>query len=163
MARVLVVGCGCRGRGLAGELVARGHAVRGSTRHGAGRERIEGAGAEAVVADPGRLATLMPQLEGVSLLCWLMGTAAGAPESAAALHGPLLRSMLEAIVDTPVRAVVYEAAGTVEPGVLEQGAAIARRAADIWRMPVEIVEQEPGAHELWLRDAVAAVERGLGR
>ena len=163
MARVLVVGCGCRGRALAGELRARGHAVRGTTRPGAGRERIESAGAEAVVADPGRLATLTPHLEGVGVLCWLMGTAAGSPEAVGALHGPRLASMLEAIVDTPVRGVVYEAAGSVDRAVLERGAAIARDAAETWRMPVEIVAQDPAAHDRWLREALAAVERSLDR
>ena len=32
MARVLIVPCGCRGRALAAELAAAGHAVRGTTR-----------------------------------------------------------------------------------------------------------------------------------
>ena len=32
LARVLIVGCGCRGRALAAELVAGGHAVRATTR-----------------------------------------------------------------------------------------------------------------------------------
>ena len=32
MARVLIVGCGGRGRALARELVAAGHTVRGTTR-----------------------------------------------------------------------------------------------------------------------------------
>ena len=34
------------------------------------------------------------------------------------LHGPRLETLLERLVDTPVRGVVYEAAGTVEPALL---------------------------------------------
>jgi len=55
MARILIVGCGCRGRALARELGERGHAVRGTSRTEAGRARIEAAGFEGVVADPDRL------------------------------------------------------------------------------------------------------------
>ena len=65
MARVLIVGCGCRGRALAAALVDEGHAVRGTTRaRGVGSPAIEAAGAEAVLADPDRLATLLPHLPG---------------------------------------------------------------------------------------------------
>ena len=32
MARVLIVGCGCRGQALAAALLEDGHAVRGTTR-----------------------------------------------------------------------------------------------------------------------------------
>ena len=74
MARVLIVGCGCRGRALARELATAGHAVRGTTRDRERLAEIEAAGAEAVVADPDRLGSLMAQLHGVSLLCWLMGS-----------------------------------------------------------------------------------------
>jgi nucleoside-diphosphate-sugar epimerase len=163
MARILIVGCGCRGSGLAEELVSAGHAVRGSTRHDAGLARIEALGAEAVVADPGRLATLTPQLEGVTLLCWLMGTAEGPPEAVAAVNGPRLESMLDAIVDTPVRGVVYEAAGSVEAGVLREGAAIVGRAAARHRMPVATISAEVGDYAAWVSDARAAVEGVLRR
>jgi len=79
MARVLVVGCGCRGRSLAAALRADGHAVRGTTRSAGRLAAIEAAGIEAVVADPDRLGTIMGQLAGVSVVCWLMGTATAAP------------------------------------------------------------------------------------
>lgn len=160
MARVLIVGCGCRGRGLAEALVSAGHAVRGTTRREAALGPIEAAGAEAVVADPNRLSTLTPQLEGVSLLCWLMGTARGTSQ-AAAVNGPRLGSMLDAIVDTPVRGVVYEAAGSVEAGALEEGVAAARRAAATHRMPVELLRGDPSGHAAWRAEAVEAVARVL--
>jgi uncharacterized protein YbjT (DUF2867 family) len=126
MARVLIVPCGCRGQALARELADAGHAVRGTTRDPARAAAIAAAGAEPYVGDPDRIATLMDALAGVTVVCWLMG-ALPAPE----LHGGRLRMLLEKLVDTPVRGVVYEG---------ESGAAIARDAAERWRIPVEVVE-----------------------
>jgi nucleoside-diphosphate-sugar epimerase len=157
MARVLVVGCGCRGRSLAAVLRADGHAVRGTTRSADGLPAIEAAGVEGVVADPDRLGTIMGQLAGVTVVCWLMGTATGAPE----LHGPRLETLLERLVDTPVRGIVYEAAGSVEPQLLAAGAAAVRAAAERWRMPAEVVEADPADHPQWLAEMQAAVERLL--
>ena len=126
MARVLIVGCGCRGQSLARALAADGHAVRGTTRDAGRLAAIEEAGAEGAVADPNRLGTLMAHVEGVSAVCWLLGGVDEAP-----LHGERLQSMLEFLVDTPVRGFVYE--GTKE------GAEIVRRAGHTFRMPVEVM------------------------
>ena len=139
MARVLIVGCGCRGQELARSLVAAGHAVRGTTRSAARADAIAAAGAEPYVGDPDRIGTLMDALVGVTVVCWLLGSVAD-PD----LHGGRLRMLFEKLVDTPVRGVVYERA-------LPEGEAIARDAAERWQIPVEIIE--PGA------DAAAAVER----
>ena len=68
MARVLIVGCGCRGRALAAELVAAGHTVRGTTRDPARAELIRAAGAEPCVADADRIGALMDAVVGVSVL-----------------------------------------------------------------------------------------------
>src|SRR3989442_5790565 len=122
MARVLVVGCGCRGGGLARALLARGYSVRGTSRRSEHLTRIEALGAEAVLADPGRLTTLLPHLEGVSALCWLMASAAGDRESVAALHGARLQALVESLVGTHVRGLVYEAAGSVSAPILPEGA-----------------------------------------
>lgn len=162
MARVLIVGCGCRGRELAASFAADGHAVRGTTRSPERLQRIEAAGAEAALADPDRLGTLLPALTGVSALCWLMGTAAGPPEAVAALHGPRLRSMLEKLVDTPVRGVVYEAAGTLPDELFDTGAAISAELARTYRMPVEVVDRRPDDPSAWLAAMRMAVERVLG-
>ena len=142
MARVLIVPCGCRGRALAADLVEDGHAVRGTTRDPGRAARIAAAGAEPYVGDPDRIATLMDALRGVTVVCWLLGTVP-VPE----LHGGRLRMLFEKLVDTPVRGVVYEAA-------LPEGEAIARDAAERWRIPVEILAPEG--------DARAAVGRLLG-
>jgi NAD(P)H-binding len=153
MARVLIVGCGCRGRTLARALVADGHAVRGTTRDQSRVPGIEAAGAEALVADPDRLATMMEAIASVSVVCWLMGTAVGADQ----LHGPRLESMLEHIVDTPVRGFVYETGGVERA----EGVAAARRAAATYNMPVEILDADPAQHEVWEAGARAAVSRVL--
>jgi uncharacterized protein YbjT (DUF2867 family) len=142
MARVLIVPCGCRGRELAGELAAAGHAVRGTTRDPAKTAAIAAAGAEPYVGDPDRIGTLMGALAGVTVVCWLLGSV-----PVPALHDGRLRMLFEKLVDTPVRGVDYEEARP-------SGAAIARAAAARWRIPVELLP--PGG------DARAAVDRLLG-
>jgi hypothetical protein len=162
VARVLIVGCGCRARELAAALVRDGHAVRGTTRRDSELEAIEATGAEGAVADPIRLATLVPHLDGVAILCWPMGSVVGEPEAIAAIHGPRLRSLLERTVDTPVRGVVYEAAGCVEQSRLDSGARTVREAGQRWRIPVEVVTQDPAEHPAWLAAMQAAIDRLLG-
>jgi nucleoside-diphosphate-sugar epimerase len=161
VARVLLVGCGCRGGELAAALIERGHAVRGTTRDESRFEAIAAAGAEAALADPGRLMTLMPHVEGVSVLCWLLGSAEGEEENVSALHGPRLETLTERLVDTHVRGVVYEGAGSVAPELLEQGAALVRRANETWNVPVEVVAHDPADRPGWVQAMAAAVERVL--
>jgi uncharacterized protein YbjT (DUF2867 family) len=139
VARVLIVGCGCRGQALTRRLVAAGHVVRGTTRDPARADAIAAAGAEPYLGDPDRIGTLMNALAGVTVVCWLLGSV---PDRD--LHGGRLRMLFEKLVDTPVRGVVYERA-------LPEGEAIARDAAERWRIPVEVIE--PGS------DAGAAVDR----
>jgi prephenate dehydrogenase len=152
VARVLIVGCGCRGQSLARALAADGHAVRGTTRDSARLQAIEAAGAEAVLADPDRLVTVMPAIEGVTVVCWLMGTAEP-PE----LNGPRLESMLEHIVDTPVRGLVYETGGVERP----KATTAAARVAATYNMPVEVVTEHPAEHDAWTAAMSAAVLRVL--
>jgi hypothetical protein len=154
MARVLLIGCGCRGTALARALLEDGYAVRGTTRDPARLAPIEESGAEAMVADPNRLATVMPALEGASVACWLMGTA-----SEPALHGPRLASLLDFIVDTRVRGLVYETGGVDRP----DGIAEARRAAERHRMPVEVVATDPARIEDWIAAMKAAAWAVLTR
>lgn len=156
------MGCGCRGGALAGELLAAGHAVRGTTRDAARVAEIEAAGAGGVVADPDRLGTLLPHIEGIGVICWLLASATGEPGALAALHGPRLRSLLERLVDAPVRGFVYEAEGSVDSALLADGAAAVRAANETFRMPVEVVSADPADHAGWLREWVGAVRRVLG-
>src|SRR5918997_6344078 len=147
MARILIVPCGCRGRSLAGELVAAGHAVRGTTRDPARAEAIRAAGAEPYVGDPDRIGTLMDALAGVTVVCWLMGTLP-VPE----LHGGRLRMLWEKLVDTPVRGVLYE-------GCLPEGEQVARAAAETWRIPLEVLDADPADHDAWLAAARGGIDR----
>ena len=88
MARVLIVGGGCRGRLLASQMVRAGEVVRITTRSEAGRGAIEATGAECWIGTPDRLATLSGVLEAVTIVCWLLGTATGTADQLRALHGP---------------------------------------------------------------------------
>jgi nucleoside-diphosphate-sugar epimerase len=161
VARVLLVGCGCRARGVAHALREEGYSVRGTTRDPASLAAIEEAGAEAVIADPDRLGTVVPLLEGVSVVCWLLASAAGDPDDLASLHGPRLLSLLESLVDSAVRGFVYEAAGSAPAALLIEGAEIVRVAAERHRMPVEIVAADPDDQGVWERAVADAVGRLL--
>jgi uncharacterized protein YbjT (DUF2867 family) len=161
VARCLIVGCGCRGQALARELRSRGHAVRGTTRTEAGRAGIEAAGAEAFVGDPDRIGTLAPALAHVGVACLLLGSATGGAERLAALHSTRLDMLLERMLDTTVRAVVYEAVGTVDAAVLAVGVDRVRHACERSLIPYVLLEHDPSDHDGWTAAAAAAVERGL--
>jgi hypothetical protein len=120
--------------------------VRGTTRDERNLPAIEASGAEGAVGDPDRLGTLMPHLEGVAVLYWLMGGASGP------VHGHRLQSMLETLVDTPVRGFVYE--GTPD------GVTLVRMAAETFRIPVAVLDRD---HPAWLEEAAAASDRVLAR
>lgn len=139
MARVLIVGCGCRGRELAGQLRAAGHSVRGTTRQPAKLGAIEAAGAEAVIADPDRVATVVPAFAGVAVVCLLLGSATGAPDDLRALHTTRLEMLLARTIDTPIRGVVYEATGTIDPDALKAGARIVGTKCDESMIPHRIL------------------------
>jgi uncharacterized protein YbjT (DUF2867 family) len=159
VARCLIVGCGCRGQALAALLRASGHVVRATTRDPRRLAAIADAGAEAVLADPDRLATLLPALDQVSVVVLPLGSAVGTPELVSALHGPRLAALLEKLIDSPVRGVVYEATGTVDESVLARGAEQVATACARSRIAYELVFAEPA--ELTLATA-AAVGRVLG-
>ena len=158
---MLIVGCGCRGRALAAGFTFDGHTVRGTTRDPASGEAIAAAGAEPAVADPDRLDTLLPHLAGVSVMCWLMGTASGGEEAVAALHGSRLESIAAKLVDSHVRGLVYEAAGTVAPEVLTHGASVVRRVGEANRVPIEVVDRDPAEVDAWTDAMLDAVARLL--
>ncbi len=159
MARALIIGCGCRGRLLAGELRARGHVVRGTTRRPEMLDAIEAVGAEAVIADPDRVVTLAPALAHVTVACLLLGSASGSRAALAALHGPRLEMMLLRMLDTTIRGIVYEAAGSVEPQVLTAGAEMVSAWCERSMIPFALLDADPGSdHDAWLTSAAHAVE-----
>jgi uncharacterized protein YbjT (DUF2867 family) len=139
LARALIVGCGCRGRELGVSLLEQGWAVRGTSRREEGLAAIEDVGIEPALADPERPATVLDLVGDVTALYWLLGSATGDPESVEAIHGPRLERLLERLVETPVRRFAYEAFGSVDPEALAGGAALVERAAETWRIPVEIL------------------------
>src|SRR5687768_17626284 len=103
----------------------------------------------------------MEALTGVTILCWLMGTATGGSARVAELHDGRLRMLWEKLVDTPVRGVVHEVAGPLPPAVLERGRAVALRAHETWRVPLELLAADPADHERWRGAAGQAVARLL--
>lgn len=163
MARVLIVGCGCRGQALARRLSGDGHAVRGTTRDPGRIAAIEAAGAEGVIADPYRLATMLGELDGITLAVWLLGSADGDRDELEALHGTRFESFLHTLIDTHVRGCVYEAAGTVDDGLLAAGVEIGRRAGERHPIPIEPVDVPPDDMGAWLDAMSAAVARVMAR
>ncbi|MDX6595469.1 MAG: hypothetical protein QOI72_851 [Solirubrobacterales bacterium] len=149
MARALIIGCGCRGRERGERLLAAGWAVRGTSRHEDGLAAIEAAGIEPALADPDRVGTVLELVGDVAVVFHLLGSAAGEPDAVAAIHGPRLERLLEKVVDTPVRAVVYEAIGSVDPELLAAGAELVGTASRTWRIPVAVVEAEPDDSAGW--------------
>jgi uncharacterized protein YbjT (DUF2867 family) len=145
VARALIVGCGCRGRALGEQLLADGWAVRGTSRRQEGLEAIKAAGIEPALADPDRPGTILELVADVAVLVLLLGNTSGSEEELAAIHGPRLERLLEHLVETPVRGVVYE--GT------EGGGELVRTAGRTWRIPLEIIDGES--------DRVAAVKQVL--
>jgi threonine dehydrogenase-like Zn-dependent dehydrogenase len=161
VARVLIVGCGCRGQALARALRAQGHAVRGTTRSEARRADIEAAGAEVWIGDPDRIGTISYALDGVTILCWLMGSAQGSREALAALHGSRLRMLLERTIDTTVRGLLYEAAGSVDAALLADGAETVRSACERSEIPHALLAADPADHGAWLAAALGAIDELL--
>ena len=157
-----MVGGGCRGLALARDLVAEGHAVRAVTRRPEARAEIEAAGCECWIGTPDVIGTLRYALDNVTLLLWLLGTATGDPERVAALHGSRLEMMLERTVDTTVRGVVYEAAGTLAPEVFAAGIREIRRANERNEVPFALLQADPADPAAWRTAAHAAIASLLG-
>ena len=77
----------------------------------------------------------------MTVVAWLLGSATG--DGAAELHAGRLRMLCEKLVDTPVRGLLYEGAGTLGEEVLAGGAEVVRRAAVTWNIPVEVLTTDP--------------------
>ena len=142
LARALIVGCGCRGRELAGRLAAEGWRIRGTSRTAAGVAAIEADGHDAARFDPDLPGNLLELVGDVAVVVWLLGSAEGDAKAIEAIHGPRLERLLEKLVDTPVRGFAYESVGSVPGGTLEGGLGLINRAAETWRIPVVFLERE---------------------
>ncbi len=163
MARALIVGCGCSGRALGAELLDEGWAVRGTSRGEEGLVAIEAAGIEPARADPEKPATVLELVDDVAVVLWLLGSAAGPDEDITAIHGPRLESLLERLVETPVRGFVYEGVGTVDPKLLAAGAESARHAERTWRIPVAITETPRTEGPRWVEEVETATLELISR
>jgi hypothetical protein len=160
VARILIVGGGCRGRTLAVRLVQEGrHAVRITTRTESGRAAIEATGAECLIGTPDRLASMRGALDGVTIACWMLATVQGDPPQVQALHGSRTESFLSQAIDTTMRGFVYEAAGpTVAQETLPAGERIVRTIAERNAIPVAILKANIEDFEAWQAEAWAAIE-----
>lgn len=158
MARIVIIGGGCRAVSLVERLTADGHAVRMVVRDASRREEVERAGAECFVGSPDRLGTLRGALEHVTVACWMLATASGDPNEVQALHGSRLDQFLGSLIDTTVRGVLYEAGGSALPReVLEEGERIVLEKAGRNAIPVQILRADPREVEQWVEQARGAV------
>ncbi len=160
VARLLILGGGCRGLDLARALAEEGHAARIVTRREGRRTEIERAGAECWIGDPDRLATLRGALEGVTIACWFLGSAQGAQEQLQELHGSRLRSFIAQAIDTTMRGFVYEGAGSVGAAILGAGEQIAVQACSYNEIPLAVLRTDP-AQSGWQQEARYAVSNLL--
>jgi hypothetical protein len=159
VARILIVGGGCRGRRFAVEMIGRGHAVRATTRTESGRAAIEAGGAECWIGTPDRLATLRGALENVTIACWMLAGATGPPEDVEALHTSRLEFFLGQAIDTTVRGFLYDAsAGAVAPRALDEGKRLVRSLGRLNEIPVAVLGAGIDADQAWLLGARDAVE-----
>jgi hypothetical protein len=156
LARALIVGCGCRGRELGAELAGIDWHVRGTSRRSEELEGIEAAGIEPALADPDRAGTVLELCGDIAVVVWLLGSARGEPEAVGAIHGARLESLLERLVDSPVRGFAYEAVGSVDQATLSAGSRIVERAGETWRIPVALLSDQRGEPG-WAEDTARAV------
>ncbi len=161
VARILIVGGGCRGRRFAERMVEQGHAVRATTRSEAGCTAIEATGAECWIGTPDRLATLRGALENVTVACWMLACARGSEEEIAPLHSSRLEFFLSQVIDTTARGLIYDAwalPGAAGPAggadadgtdarrptreMLAEGARIFRSLTELNAIPAVVLEGE---------------------
>jgi hypothetical protein len=158
VARILLIGGGARGRALGGELTGDGHVVRITTRTEAGRAVIEAVGAECWIGTPDRIATLRRALDGVTVACWLLGSATGSPAELDALHGSRLQFFATQTIDTTIRGLLYEAAGSVGAARLEHGRELLLATASQNQIPLAVIDADPSDPPAWRAAARHAID-----
>jgi len=164
VARILILGGGCRGLQLAEAMIDDGHAVRITTRAEAGRAAIERVGAECWLGTPDRLATLRGALDSVTIVCWLLGTAQDSPAGLRALYSTRLALFLTQAIDTTVRGLLYEANGTVTPAeLLSDGARMVKAHCTLNAIPAAFLSADPRQLGAWSSEAGGAVHALLSR
>ncbi len=135
--------------------------MRGTTRSPTAAAEIEAVGIEPHIGDPDRVASIGPALEHVGVACLLLGSARGTTEALRALHGTRLQMLLSRMLDSTVRGVLYEAAGTVPAEILDHGLRIVRSTCEDSRIPYVLLAAAPQEHDRWLREALSGVREVL--
>ena len=118
--------------------------VRGTSRRAEGLEAIEATGIEPALADPDRAGTVLELCGDIAVVVWLLGSASGESEAVSAIHCARLESLVEKLVDSPVRGFAYEAVGSVDRETLSAGSRIVERAGETWRIPVALLSEQRG-------------------
>jgi len=164
MARILIVGGGCRARALARELNASGHAVRITTRSAGNCAAIEDSRAECFIGDPNRLATLRRALDGVTVACWMLAGARGGEDELAELHSARLEAFARQLIDTTARGFLYErgALAGALANALSDGERVARELAALNAIPFAVIADDIHDRQAWLLGARAAIAGLLG-
>jgi hypothetical protein len=158
MARCLIIAAGCRGLELTRALRGRGHTVRATSRNPARSQAIRDAGAEPFIGDPDRVATIWPAFAHVGVTCILLGSATGTPEALRALHSTRLDMLMEKMIDTTSRGVVYEMAGTVDDELLAGGAERVRWWCARSLLPYALLDTPTDDPQTWTAAAADAVD-----
>jgi hypothetical protein len=164
VARLLILGGGCRGLQLAESAVRDGYAVRVLTRTEDRRGRIEAVGAECRIGDPQRLGTLRGALDGVTVACWLLAAADGSAQELRDLHGARLRAFLEHAIDTTMRGFLYEVGGgaCAPSAAVLKGEGIVRELCHRNSIPCAFLRADPTVVPEWVAQARAAIDSLLG-
>lgn len=135
--------------------------MRATTRAPQRMAGLEQLGFEAVLGDPDRVATLARALDHVSVAYVLLGSARASAEELEALHSTRLDMLLTKMLDSTVRGIVYEAAGSVPPDLLALGAQRLRAFCEDSHVNYVLLQTPPDEHEPWLAEAVDAVDTVL--
>ena len=158
MARCLIIAAGCRGLELTRVLRERGHTVRATSRNPARAPEIRAAGAEPFIGDPDRVATIWPAFAQVGVTCILLGSATGTPAALRALHSTRLDMLMEKMIDTTSRGVVYEMTGTLDDELLAAGAERVRWWCARSLIPYALLDRPATDHQTWTSSTADAVD-----
>ncbi len=105
--------------------------------------------------------TISPAFAHVGVVVILLGSAQGDADLES-LFSTRLDMLLERMLDTTARAVVYESAGSAGAALLASGAERVRYWCERSLIPYGLIETDPADHERWLDDAEAVVISTLG-